>query len=294
MLRKPLFLFYFLFFYAVTQLIWWGVLLIQLAPDRKAMFIGEGIFFFIIFIVGAIKLKQAFDREDRLHKQQHNFMLSVTHELKSPLASIKLYIQTILKRELDKEQQQQFLKNSLKDIERLDDLVENVLIATKLDSKAQVQFQKETFNFSEAVAKIADRLQVYSCTTQSIKLNVEPDIYLKGDNFALASVVTNLLENAIKYSPPCEQVSVKLYHEKNDVVLSIADFGIGIPDEEKRNIFNKFYRVGSENTRKTKGTGLGLYIVKSVLDKHQAQIRVIDNKPSGTIFEITFNNYAAS
>jgi len=293
MLRKPLFLFYFLFFYAVTQLIWWGVLLIQLAPERKAMFIGEGIFFFIIFIFGAIKLRQAFEREKKLHQQQHNFMLSVTHELKSPLASIKLYIQTILKRELDKDQQQQFMRNSLKDIERLDDLVENVLIATKLDS-VQVQLQKEAFNFSEAVIKIADRLQVYSCTTQSIKLNVEPDIYLKGDSFALSSVVTNLVENAIKYSPACEQVSVKLYREKNEVVLSVADFGIGISEEEKKNVFNKFYRVGSENTRKTKGTGLGLYIVKSVLDKHQAQIKVKDNKPSGTIFEITFNHYAAS
>jgi two-component system phosphate regulon sensor histidine kinase PhoR len=293
MLRKPLFLFYFLFFYAVTQLIWWGVLLIKIAPDRKGMFIGEAIFFFIIFIFGAIKLKQAFEREKKLHQQQHNFLLSVTHELKSPLASIKLYIQTILKRELDKEQQQQFLRNSLKDIERLDDLVENVLIATKLDS-VQVQLQKESFDFSEAVTKIADRLQVYSCTTQSIKLNVEDDIYLNGDSFALSSVVTNLLENAIKYSPPCEQVSVKLYREKDEIVLSIADFGIGIPEEEKKNIFNKFYRVGSENTRKTKGTGLGLYIVKSVLDKHQAQIKVKDNKPTGTIFEITFNHYAAS
>src|SRR5690554_4533486 len=167
MLRKPLFLFYLLFFYAVMQLIWWGVLLIQLAPDRKGMFIGEGVFFFVIFIFGAVKLKQAFERENKLHKQQRNFMLSVTHELKSPLASIKLYIQTILKRELDKDQQQQFMRNSLKDIERLDDLVENVLIATKLDS-VQVQMQMEPLNFSEVVTKIADRLQVYSCTTQSI------------------------------------------------------------------------------------------------------------------------------
>lgn len=292
MLRNPLFLFYLLFFYAVMQLIWWGVLLIQLAPDRKGMFIGEGVFFFVIFLFGAVKLKQAFEREHKVHKQQRNFMLSVTHELKSPLASIKLYIETILKRQLDKEQQQQFLTNSLKDIERLDDLVENVLIATKLES-VQVAFQKEKINFSEAVIKIADRLQIYSCTTQSIKLNVEPDIMLVGDRMALSSVVTNLLENAIKYSPACEQISVKLYREKKDVVLSISDFGIGISDDEKKNIFNKFYRVGSENTRKTKGTGLGLYIVKSVLDKHQAQVRVKDNKPSGTIFEVTFNQYAA-
>ncbi len=288
MLRKPLFIFYFLFFYAIMQLIWWGVLLAQIAPERKAMFIGEGLFFFVIFIGGAIKLKQALKREKKLHKQQHNFMLSVTHELKSPLASIKLYIQTILKRELDREQQQQFLKNSLKDIERLDDLVENVLIATKLESQ-KVQFQKEQFNLSDVVTKISERLQVYSCTTQIIKLNVEPDIFIVGDHFALSSMITNLLENAIKYSPPCEQVAVKLYKDKGDIVLSVADFGIGISDEEKKRIFSKFYRVGSEDTRKTKGTGLGLYIVKTVVDRHYGHIKVIDNKPTGTIFEITFN-----
>lgn len=288
MLRKPLFIFYFLFFYAIMQLIWWGVLLAQVAPERKAMFIGEGLFFFVIFIGGAIKLKQALKREKKLHQQQHNFMLSVTHELKSPLASIKLYIQTILKRELDREQQQQFLKNSLKDIERLDDLVENVLIATKLESQ-KVRFQKERFNFSNVVTRISERLQVYSCTTQSIKLNVEPDIYINGDHFALSSMITNLLENAIKYSPPCEQVAVKLYEDKGCIVLSVADFGIGVNDEEKKRIFSKFYRVGSEETRKTKGTGLGLYIVKTVVDRHYGQIKVKDNKPSGTIFEITFN-----
>src|SRR5690606_39719310 len=82
---------------------------------------------------------------------------------------------------------------------------------------------------------------------------------IEGDHFALSSMITNLLENAIKYSPPCEQVSVKLYKDKAGIVLSVADFGIGISDEEKKRIFNKFYRVGSEDTRKTKGTGLGLY-----------------------------------
>lgn len=293
MLRKPLVLFYFLFFYAVLQLIWWGILLIDIAPQRKAMFIGEGVFFLIIFIVGAIKLKRAFDKEQKVHAQQHNFMLSVTHELKSPLASIKLYIQTILKRELNREQQKQFLMNSLKDIERLDDLVENVLIATKLEN-VHSAMPKERFDFSEMVEKIAERLQIYSCTTQIIKLNIERNIHLEGDNFALSSVVTNLIENAIKYSPPCEQVFVTLKRGKEGVCFSVADLGIGIKDEEKRRIFTKFYRIGSENTRKTKGTGLGLYIVKTVLEKHNAYIRVKDNTPTGTIFEVIFSHYGTS
>lgn len=292
-MRNPLFLFYFLFFYAITQLIWWGILLVDIAPHRKGMFIGEGIFFLIIFIVGAVKLKEAFVKEKKMHDQQHNFMLSVTHELKSPLASIKLYVQTILKRDLKSEQREQFLRNSLKDIERLDDLVENVLIATKLDNKRGLM-QKERFNFSETIAKIADRLQVYSCTTQTIMLDVEPDIFLVGDRFSLSSVVTNLIENAIKYSPACELVQVSLKRNNNILVFSVADLGIGIDEEEKKRIFNKFYRVGSEDTRKTKGTGLGLYIVKTVLDRHNAQIKIKNNSPTGSIFEITFNDYATS
>lgn len=292
-MRNPMFLFYFLFFYAVTQLVWWGIILVDIAPDRKGMFIGEGIFFLIVFVFGAKKLKDAFQREKKLHDQQHNFMLSVTHELKSPLASIKLYIQTILKRNLTEEQRNQFLANSLKDIERLDDLVENVLIATKLDSKSGFS-PKERFNFSETVEKIAERLQVYSCTTQTIHSEVEPDVYLEGDHFALSSVVTNLIENAIKYSPTCELVQVKLFKKENDLILSVADLGIGIGEEEKKRIFNKFYRVGSEDTRKTKGTGLGLYIVKTVLDRHNAHIKIKNNKPTGSVFEITFNDYATS
>src|SRR5690606_18784419 len=149
-MRKPLVLFYFLLFYATAQLIWWGVLSIETQPHRKEMIIGEGLFFMLIFLVGAVRLKRAFIREHKIQQQQQNFLLAVTHELKSPLASIKLYIQTILKRDLNKEQQDQFLANSLKDIERLDDLVGNVLIATKLEG-IRPNFPKEDVNLTELV-----------------------------------------------------------------------------------------------------------------------------------------------
>jgi signal transduction histidine kinase len=97
-----------------------------------------------------------------------------------------------------------------------------------------------------------------------------------------------LIENAIKYSNPCEAVAVKLFSKDDRIHLQVADHGIGIADEEKGRIFDKFYRVGSEDTRNTKGTGLGLYIVKEVLDKHQATIKVKDNRPAGSVFEVTF------
>ncbi len=291
-MRKPLIIFYCLIIYALAQLVWWGILLIHAEPHRKAMILGETAVFVFIFLVGAYHLHRALNKERKLHHQQKNFLLSVTHELKSPLASIKLYLQTIQKRKLDESQQKTFINNSLKDIERLDDLVENMLIATQIESNSY-SFPKEAFNLSDLVEKIAGRLQVHTCNSQIINTDIEEDIILTGDKFALTSVVTNLIENAVKYSPPCADVNVKLSVANGQLNFQVADNGIGISDEEKLHIFEKFYRVGSEDTRKTKGTGLGLYIVKQVLDKHRAQIKVKNNQPSGTIFEVTFNEYAS-
>ncbi|WP_028297556.1 sensor histidine kinase [Olivibacter sitiensis] len=288
-MRRSLVLFYALMFYAIAQIVWWGILLMEVEPNRKGMIVGEGFLFLSIFVVGAILLKRAIVREHNSRTQQHNFLLSVTHELKSPLASIKLYLQTILKRDLDREQRNKFLHNSLKDIERLDDMVGNILLATRLEN-LNGSAVMEDLNLSEIVEKVSDRLQIHACTSQMIQLDLEPDVSVFGDRFAITSVVTNLMENAIKYSPECANVQVNLRrNEQGKGVLVVADSGIGIADEEKKRIFNKFYRVGSEDTRKTKGTGLGLYIVKSVLDKHKAQIKVKNNVPHGTVFEVYFN-----
>jgi signal transduction histidine kinase len=287
-MRRPLVIFYCLIIYAIFQLVWWGRLLHIANPNSQGMVFGETAVFLFIFLVGAYYFKKATDQERKMHDRQKNFLLSVTHELKSPLASIKLYLQTILKRELDPAQQKSFLKNSLKDIERLDDLVENMLLATKLESNLYT-FPKENFNLSELVNSVAGRLQGHSCSSQIIKLSVQQGISLRGDKFALTSVVTNLIENAIKYSPECAEVLVTLRRSEGQIQFIVADSGIGINDQEKSRIFDKFYRVGSEDTRKTKGTGLGLFIVKQVLDKHQASIKVKNNQPSGTVFEVTFN-----
>ena len=287
-MKRPLLIFYSLIIYTVLQVIWWGRLLLAAKPDSLAMILGEGTVFIIIFIIGVYYMHKAIKGERKLHTQQKNFLLSVTHELKSPLASIKLYLETILKRDLDPAQQSSFLKNSLKDIERLDDLVENMLIATKIENQSYT-FPKEQLNFSQLVNSVAERLQLHTCNSEVIKVSVQPFIFLNGDKFALTSVVTNLIENAVKYSPPCEEVKVTLKQKGDQIYFIVADLGIGINDQEKSRIFEKFYRVGSEETRKTKGTGLGLFIVKQVLDKHQALIKVRNNNPSGTIFEVIFN-----
>ncbi len=287
-MRKAFILFYIITFYVFAEMTWWGFLLIKAEPNRKTMVMGEGAVFLFLLVLGIFQMHKTLNRKEKLHHQQKNFLLSVTHELKSPLASIKLYLQTILKRDLDAEQRKSFIANSLKDIERLDDLVENMLLASKIENRSY-SFPQAEFNFSDLLNKVVDRLQVQSCNSQTIKACVTPNLYIKGDQIAITSVISNLIENAIKYSPDCAVVLVSLVEHGDQILLEVADYGPGIPDGEKSRIFEKFYRVGNENTRQTKGTGLGLYIVKKVLAMHQAQVKVSDNLPVGTKFEITFN-----
>lgn len=288
-MKRPFVIFYAIIIYAIAELVWWGYMLMKLQPQRTAMILGEGSMFVIVFTVGAISLHKSIKKERRLQEQKKNFLMSVTHELKSPLASIKLLLQTIQKRDLTKQQVHDFINKSLLDIERLDDMVENMLLASKIDNRSYT-FPKAQFNLSALVDNVVNRLQLNKCdlTQQLINAEIEPKIEITGDKFALTSVVTNLIENAIKYSGPCEVVDVKLYSKDDKIFLEVADHGIGIADAEKPRIFDRFYRVGSEETRNTKGTGLGLYIVKEVLNQHEASISVKDNDPTGSIFEVVF------
>ena len=288
-MKKPLVIFYAIIIYAVAELVWWGYMLVKMQPERKGMILSEGMMFGLVLLAGAFYMHKSLARERKLQEQKKNFLLSVTHELKSPLASIKLLLQTIQKRDLTKEQIQDFIGKSLLDIERLDDMVENMLLASKIENSSYT-FPKAKFSLSVLVDSIVNRLQITKCdgNQQIINAEIEPKIEITGDKFALTSVVTNLIENAIKYSKPCEAVEVRLFAKEGRIHFHVADHGIGIADNEKSRIFDRFYRVGSEDTRNTKGTGLGLYIVKQVLDKHEASIKVKDNRPAGSIFEVVF------
>lgn len=287
-MRRPLIIFYFLVIYALAELIWWGILLVRSEPGRSGMIIGEGAVFVLLLCVGVYRLHKAINEEAALHRQQKNFLLSVTHELKSPLASVKLYLQTILKRDLPPDKQREFLGNSLLDVERLHDLVENMLLATRIENRSYT-FPKEKFDLSAMVEDNIRRARQNLQGKERLHAAIEPGIYLHGDKFALSLAVSNLLENALKYAPADTRVEVELRRQGTKALLRVADRGQGIPAGEKEKIFDKFYRIGNEETRRTKGTGLGLFIVKQVLENHQAGIAVKDNRPSGTVFEIIIN-----
>ena len=248
------------------------------------MVIAEGLFFTACLIFGLWVINRSANREVTLARQRRNFLLSITHELKSPIASLRLVLETIGKRELRREQLEQLCKGGLKDATRLQTLVEDLLLAARLEDNWRPL--PEPVDLSALARDIAARLQVRFPQT-NIVLNI-PDNFppLQADKSGMSAIMQNLLENAVKYSP--EGASVELSAERlNDRVrLRVADQGRGIPDSEKHAVFEKFYRLGNEETRQTTGTGLGLYIVNQVVKAHGGSIRVTDNKPQGTVFII--------
>ncbi|MBN8703692.1 MAG: two-component sensor histidine kinase [Bacteroidetes bacterium] len=296
---KTLILFYVLVAYVVFQFVWWAFLLFELNSRiysnplelnrRWLMIIGEGSVFLLLLFLGVRKIHKNIQKEYQLTIQQQNFMLSVTHELKTPLASIKLLLETLVLRDIEKEKQKALLQSGLVETERLNALIENILFSARIDNN-NFSLSLERINLSEYIQSILKTSAVYNENRNQIEVNIDENTFAVVDKHSIYSIVVNLIENAIKYSPPNKVVQLSLKMIDNLVVLTVADQGIGIPTEEHSKVFEKFYRIGNELTRTTKGTGLGLYIVKSLVEQHSATIAIKNNTPEGTIFEIAFNN----
>lgn len=259
---------------------------------QRLMIFTEGGVFFVLLIVGFIIVRRVFKIEIELALQQRNFLHSITHELKSPLSTIKVSLQTMVKRKLEPEQTERLINNSLIDLDRLESLVDNILFAAKIE-QSQHGFAEDEINIADLLRRVTDR---FSNNKKQIKiqLHIADDVYLHLDTMGFISVTTNLIENAIKYSEPETVILVKLENQGDHVKLSVADNGIGIPVDERKKVFDKFYRIGNEDTRKTKGTGLGLFIVKRFMEIYKGTISIEDNKPNGTVFVLLFpkNNTA--
>lgn len=254
---------------------------------RTKQYLGEGGTFLVIILIGAGVVYNSFRRNIRLSRQQNNFMLAVTHELKSPIAGIKLSLQTIEKRALSDEQRQQLISRCIAESDRLNDLCNNMLITSQMEG-GQYKPAREMINLSEM---LEDSLNAYMTRYPGrFVMDLPDDIMVSGDLTLLQMAIHNLLENAIKYTPADTPVKVCLKEGNETIQLQVADEGNGISDEEKRKIFSKFYRVGDETTRKTKGTGLGLYLTARIIRQHKGKIVVKDNQPKGALFEISLPN----
>lgn len=251
------------------------------------MIVGEGTVFLLILLFGIYKVRNSIKRESELANQKSNFILSVSHELKTPIAATKLQLQTLLKHDLEREKQKELLNNALKENNRLHKLVDNVLMANQIENN-NLSLQKENLNLSELINNTVKRYFAEHLEKSIISLDIEENIFYQGDKELLSSIIINLIENAIKYSFDKMHIDVVLKTINNKVLLEIKDNGCGIPDNEKEQVFQKFFRSGNEDTRKTKGTGIGLYIVKSICNLHQITIKIINNQPIGSVFQIQF------
>jgi two-component system sensor histidine kinase CiaH len=260
---------------------------IEDAQKRKtAQYVGEGTTFLALILFGAVFVYRATRRQLRLSQQQQNFMMAITHELKTPIAVAQLNLETLQKRKLDEETQRKLIHNTLQEANRLNTLCNNILFASQLDAGAY-HSNKEEINFTDLVEGCVDDCKT-RFSQRTIIENISESIYLHGETLLLQMLVNNLLDNALKYSPKESAVTVSLTEENQTIQLTVSDQGFGIADAEKKKVFEKFYRSGDENTRQAKGTGLGLYLCKKIVESHNGYISVTDNNPTGSSFAASF------
>lgn len=260
---------------------------IEEARKRKtAQYIGEGSTFLALILLGAVFVYRATRKQLRLSQQQQNFMMAITHELKTPIAITQLNLETLQKRKLEADKQQKLISNTLQEANRLNTLCNNILFASQLEAGAY-QSEKVEINLSDLIEGCVDDCN--SRFPQRVIIEkIQEGVYLTGEALLLQMLLNNLLENAIKYSPQETPVTISLSEENNRIRLTVSDQGSGIADLEKKKIFEKFYRSGNENTRKSKGTGLGLYLCQKIMKSHKGSIMVSDNLPKGSSFIASF------
>jgi len=293
--RANLFI-YLLAFYVVIQFLWWGYQIIDLGSHvdssdtensrRIVMILGEGAVFILILMAGFWQIQKSIQKEIELSKSKNNFMLSITHELKTPLTSIQLALQTLSKRDLNDAQRKDLIEKALSENNRLNLLIDNILNASKIQNKGFVP-DKKLVNINDLLETVVNEAnkrhqkEVIKLKTNTAQLII--------DSFMIETSLINIIENAVKYAGN-DDVIVEGKSVNNNYEISIKDTGPGIPESEIVNIFDKFYRIGNEETRIKKGSGLGLFIAKEFVQLHQGGITYEENHPEGSIFTIRLPN----
>ena len=319
-LRRTIFIYWMLLFYIVAALVWWFVSLekqnkqlaqlqyasVNVEKDSLSLaqwgdkifaidtetkrntgkYLAEGITFLILIFIGAAFVYRSVRRQFNMQQQQQNFMMAVTHELKTPISVARLNLETLQKYNLDPEKRKKLIRTTLDETARLNFLTNNILISSQLEG-ASYKSSKEELDLSTL---LKDCLQDFRnrFPDRTFKEDIEADADVKGDSLLLQMLINNLLENAVKYSLKENPVTAVLKKYRSGIELQIKDEGPGIAEEEKKNIFSKFYRIGNEATRKAQGTGLGLYLCSKIVRDHNADISVTNNEPSGSNFAVIF------
>lgn len=242
---------------------------------REVALLVFGIIFFAVIITGLVLNTTFLVREIRRSEQQNAFLNSVTHELKTPIASIKLYLETLRSREVSREKRLEFYDKMLGDSDRLLHTVEQVLQESRTKDKKR-QFNVSDINIAGLINEVIASIETRHSFADNVIRFTEPaeGFHVLGDRNELLTVFNNLLGNAVKYSDGEPKISVRIrtHTRGNKFDVVIRDNGIGIPRSELSRIFKRFYRVAGQRVNERKGTGLGLSIVRSIIEKHGGKI----------------------
>jgi signal transduction histidine kinase len=243
---------------------------------REVVLLVLGIVFFVVLIFGLVLNTTVLIREIRRNEQHDAFINAVTHELKTPIASIRLYLETLKTRDVDVDQRREFYNIMLNDTDRLLATVEQVLRAGRTGDKRR-RITNSVIDVGEMVRECLELTRVrYGLNETALIYSESPEagsVKVSGDVDELRAAFSNLLDNAVKYSDDEVHVSVSVSTlDEKRVAVRVSDTGIGIPSAQLKRIFKRFYRVPGRFMARVKGTGLGLFIVHSVIQKHGGRV----------------------
>lgn len=240
-------------------------------------FLLAGVILYLIWIIQNINL----------NRRQSNFIDAVTHELKTPIASLKLYLQTLNRRSVEGPQRQQFYQTMMQDVERLDRLINQLLDVARLQRVDQEPVPKEWVSIDEVIRdNIASLTKQHGIGSEVFRFS-DSECELFVQRVDLDVLLRNVMDNAIKYASLSPEVEIRVECEGDQAVIYVSDNGVGIPRHLRRKIFSRFYRAGDELERKKPGVGLGLFLVRSIVERLRGSITVGDRgKGGGTTFVI--------
>lgn len=309
--RTPMLLFGFLVLYILLQSAWWMWLLlskdrdifalqqqliatgvtpylpVRLPKHTLMMVVGEGLVFLVLLLLALWITFRTLRHELSLARQQRDFLMATSHELRTPIAALKLHLQTLERPNLEPVHRDALARSARADVERLHALTEQILLASRLEEHS-AQLQLAPVDLTQETRAILEEARTSYGRDHRLEAHLPAELVLAMDVAAYRSILGNLLENACKYAPPGSVVQVDLGPSGRHVQLRVKDQGPGIPEEHRPLIFSKFYRGGNEATRNAKGTGLGLFIVRRLMEDLGGRVEYRPVLPHGSTFTALF------
>jgi signal transduction histidine kinase len=259
-----------------------------LESDFNWIVLLEGGVLMLVILAGVYVIFVYWNKQSRLYQLQSNFISSVSHELKSPLASIQLYLETLKYQKVSSEEAQDFVETMLSDTERLSDLIDNILESSKSDPKSmQSQFSSVdiVLFLQETIAHHQKLFEDKQCV---IQLKFNDYVKVSIDGRAMRMVFNNLIANALRYSPAGTVLTIAVRRDQKFCIIDFIDQGFGFDKKELKKVFKKFYRVQNQETQNIEGAGLGLYISRQIIKNHKGKINVFsEGRGKGTHFMLS-------